>query len=52
MVLETVKIKQESKRGWVIINKTDFDKKTMELYGSKPVAEKPAEKEMPKKARR
>lgn len=37
MILETVKIdRPEHRLGYVIINKSDFDTKTMRLYGEKP----------------
>lgn len=37
MILETVKIdRPEHRLGYVIINKSDFDPKTMRLYGEKP----------------
>lgn len=39
MILETVKIdRPEHRLGYVIINKSDFDPKTMRLYGEKTVA--------------
>lgn len=37
MILETVKIdRPEHRLGYVIINKSDFDPKSMRLYGEKP----------------
>jgi hypothetical protein len=39
MELETVKIKHNRSNGFIIINKTDYDPSTMELYGS--VSSKP-----------
>ena len=38
MILETVKIdRPEHRLGYVIINKSDFDPKSMRLYGEKTV---------------
>ena len=38
MILETVKIdRPEHRLGYVIINKSDFDAKTMRIYGEKPI---------------
>ena len=38
MILETVKIdRPEHRLGYVIINKSDFDPKSMRLYGEKPI---------------
>ena len=33
MDIETVKIKADNEQGFVIINKSDFDDKTQELFG-------------------
>ncbi len=38
MILETVKIdRPEHRLGYIIINKSDFDPKSMRLYGEKPM---------------
>ena len=45
MILETVKIdRPEHRLGYVIINKSDFDPKSMRLYGDKPA---PAREDKP-----
>ena len=62
MILETVKIdRPEHRLGYVIINKSDFDPKTMRLYGEKPkptrgdepeeVADIPDQDDRPKRGR-
>lgn len=45
MILETVKIdRPEHRLGYVIINKSDFDPKSMRIFGEKPV---PAQEDKP-----
>lgn len=62
MILETVKIdKPEHRLGYVIINKSDFDAKTMRVYGEKPmpdledkpeqIADTPEQEDRPKRGR-
>lgn len=42
MVVETVKVVSDRHdRGYVIINKSDFDPKTQELYGEEKKPEEP-----------
>lgn len=42
MNIPTIKIADDSKRGWKIINEADFDAKTMTLY-EEPKPEQPQE---------
>lgn len=49
MVIETVKIKKNHPRGYVIINKSDFDPEKHELFDAPPAAEKEPAKRVPKK---
>ena len=49
MMIETVKIKLDHPRGYVIINKSDFDPKKHELFDASPVVEKEPVKRVSKK---
>lgn len=49
MTIETVKIKLNHPRGYVIINKSDFDPEKHELFDAPTVVEKEPVKRVPKK---